>query len=186
MFKVKFKILLPSKLPTYVCILSVLCTYLPNYFTNYLVHRYLLPRLIIDDYMSLLNLFEIPKINSNCALRLNASSYSAQNIIEKMDFDQMSKVNYVRSLGGRGFVKTWNFVTRGRRHYDLTREKIILGFLQCQIITPFYNLSQKRCSHLECYFRRSVPKHFLSTVFQYTCQKKVNQIRLFLKCFVYF
>ena len=98
LFKVKFKILLPSKLPTYVCILSVLCTYLPNYFTNYLVHRYLLPRLIIDDYMSLLNLFEIPKINSNCALRLNASSYSAQNIIEKMDFDQMSKVNYIRQI----------------------------------------------------------------------------------------
>ena len=48
--------------------------------------------------MSLLNLFEIPKINSNCALRLNASSYSAQNIIEKMDFDQMSKVNYIRQI----------------------------------------------------------------------------------------
>ena len=113
LFKVKFKILLPSKLPTYVCILSVLCTYLPNYFTNYLVHRYLLPRLIIDDYMSLLNLFEIPKINSNCALRLNASSYSAQNIIEKMDFDQMSKVNYVRSLGGRGVCENLKFCDKG-------------------------------------------------------------------------
>ena len=88
--------------------------------------------------------------------------------------DVKSKLRQILRREG-GFVKTWNFVTRGRRHYDLTREKIILGFLQCQIITPFYNLSQKRCSHLECYFRRSVPKHFLSTVFQYTRQKKITQ-----------
>ena len=33
---------------------------------------------------------------------MQVPTYSAQNIIEKMDFDQMSNVNYDRYLGGRG------------------------------------------------------------------------------------